>query len=484
MVWWVSSRGFTLYWGDAEAHLDIARRIVEARTTGYDEFGSPWLPLPHWLMLPFVISDSLWHSGLAGAIPNAVCFTLAAVMLFAAMRRVFDEPAAWCATALFVLNPNALYLQSIPMTEPVFLMTLMGILFFTTRYHDTESSGDLAGAAAMCLAASLTRYEGWIFIPLTAAFVLMTATRYRLLQAANLGIAASAGVAWWLFYNWWLSGNALNFYNGPDSAMAIQHGAPYPGHGNWLVAIEYYLTATKLVVGTPLLVVGFMGIPAGLGQRRFWPFVLLGSWPLFIVWSMHSSAQPIHIPVLPPFSWYNTRYALAMLPLLAVGAAALGALLRTYGLLRAAPALLVVVGAGWWLFHTDHENWITWKESEQNSLARRPWTFAAADYLTVHAKSKDTFFATFGDVSAVFREAEIPFKRTLTWDDAVEWQAAVNRPDLFLWEDWAVAQKGDLVDQTVQRARAFGVHYDLQTEINVPGAKPIEIYRRHEYSLR
>jgi len=400
------------------------------------------------------------------------------------MRRVFDTPAAWCATALFVLNPNALYLQSIPMTEPVLLATLMGVLFFTTRYHDTESPGDLAGAAIMCLAASLTRYEGWIFIPLTAVFILMTASRYRIAQAAAFGVAASIGVAWWLFYNWWLSGNALDFYNGPNSAMAIQRGQPYPGHGNWLVAIEYYLTATRLLVGAPLLWIGLMGVPAGIGQRRFWPFVLLASWPMFILWSMHSSAQPIHVPVLPPFSWYNTRYALAMLPLLAAGAGAIGTLLRGSGLFRGAPALIIALGAGFWLFHADHENWITWKESEQNSLARRPWTFAAADYLTVHAKSTDTFFTTFGDISAVFREAGIHFKRTLTWDDAMEWQAAVNRPDLFLWEDWAIAQKGDEVDQTVKRARAVGVHYDLATEISVPGATPIEIYRRHEYSLR
>ncbi len=159
---WVSWRGFTLYWGDAEAHLNNARRIVEARNTGYEQLGSPWLPLPHVLMLPFVIHDSLWRTGLAGAIPGALCFTAAAVLLFAAMRRVLGTTAAWCAMALFVLNPNALYVQSIPMTEAVFFATLMGILFFTTRYRDSQSMGDLTGAALLCLAATMTRYEGWI----------------------------------------------------------------------------------------------------------------------------------------------------------------------------------------------------------------------------------------------------------------------------------------------------------------------------------
>jgi hypothetical protein len=483
-VWWVAAHGFTLYWGDAEAHLNIARRVVEARTTGYEELGTPWLPLPHVLMLPFVLRDSLWHSGLAGAIPNAACFTLAAVLLFASMRRIFDTAAAWCATALFVLNPNALYLQSIPMSEAVFFATLMGVLFFTARYHDTESRWDLAGAALMCLAATLTRYEAWLFVPFTAVFVLVSASRQRVLQTLAFSVVASLGVAWWLFYNWWLHGNALDFYNGPNSAIAIQRGLPYPGHGNWLLAVEYFLTATRLIVAPPLLWIGLLGIPSGIGLRRFWPFILLALWPLFIVWGMHSSAQPIFVPTLEPHSWYNTRYAISMLPLLAAGAAALGYLLRQNGRFRGAPAIIVFLGSCYWLLNADHENWITWKESEQNSIARRAWTFAAADYLTVHAKSADTFFSTFGDVSGIYREAGIHFERTFTWDDGLPWQAAVNRPELFLWEDWAIAQRGDVVDETVKRARETGVHYDLATEVIVPGATPIEIYRRHDYPLR
>jgi hypothetical protein len=483
-VWWVWSHGFTLYWGDAEAHLNIARRIVEARTTGYDELGTPWLPIPHVLMLPFVLHDSLWRSGLAGAIPNALCFIAAAVLLFASMQRIFGTAAAWCATALFVLNPNALYLQSIPMTEAVFFAALMAVLWFTTCYRDHPSWANLIACALACAAATLTRYEGWIFVPFTGLFILMEATRRRLLQFIVFGVVACTGVAWWLFYNWWLHGNPLDFYNGPNSAMAIQHGVPYPGHGNWIVAWQYFLTAAHLVAGAPLLWIGCAGVVAGLAQRRFWTFTLLALWPLFIVWSMHSSAQPIHVPPLPPFSWYNTRYALAMLPLLAAGGAALGAWLRRNGSFRAAPALIVVLGAGFWLLNADHENWITWKESEQNSLARRPWTYAAADYLTNHAKPTDSFFSTFGDISAIYREAGIHFTRTLTWDDGVFWLAAVNRPDLFLWEDWAIAQRGDDVDKTIKRARTMGVRYDLATEISVPGATPIEIYRRHEYPLR
>ena len=53
-VWFFYSRGWLLYYGDAEAHLNIARRIFDSQTPGYDQIGTAWLPLPHWLMLPFV----------------------------------------------------------------------------------------------------------------------------------------------------------------------------------------------------------------------------------------------------------------------------------------------------------------------------------------------------------------------------------------------------------------------------------------------
>src|SRR5438477_12735280 len=73
-AWWTFAHGYTLYYGDAEAHLNIARRIVDSRTPGPDQIGTVWLPLPHLLLIPFVIRDSWWHGGLAGVLPSTGCF--------------------------------------------------------------------------------------------------------------------------------------------------------------------------------------------------------------------------------------------------------------------------------------------------------------------------------------------------------------------------------------------------------------------------
>jgi len=60
--------GSTLYAGDGEAHLNIARRIVDSRTPGWSQVGTTWLPLPHLLMIPLVRNDWMWRTGLGGAI--------------------------------------------------------------------------------------------------------------------------------------------------------------------------------------------------------------------------------------------------------------------------------------------------------------------------------------------------------------------------------------------------------------------------------
>ena len=60
-----------LNYGDAVAHLHIARRVFDSRIPRFSELGSVWLPLPHILMIPFVQVYSWWAYGIAGIIPFA-----------------------------------------------------------------------------------------------------------------------------------------------------------------------------------------------------------------------------------------------------------------------------------------------------------------------------------------------------------------------------------------------------------------------------
>jgi hypothetical protein len=468
--------GYILYYGDAESHLNMARRIVDSRTPGPDQIGTVWLPLPHLLIAPFAARDALWKSGLAGAIPSAVCFVIAGTFLFGAVRRIFaDETAALTAAALYALNPNVMYLQSTPMSEPVFAAALAGMLYFSVLFRENQAWWAAAGAGVSCLAGTLTRYDGWFLAPALTLYFLIAARRRRVAMAAIVAAITSLGPLAWLAHNWWWFGDALYFQRGPSGPVAIQGGKPYAGLGNWKLAALYYRTAVEWCTGPALRWIGAVGILAALWRRAFWPMILLVLPGVFYVWSMHSSGgTPIHVPNLWPFSYYNTRYGLALMPLAVVASAALVALAPVR--IRGWVAVLIVAAAtAPWLIHPSPERWITWKESLVNSAGRREWTRQAADYLGARYHQGDGIFTSFSDLTGIYRTMGVPLTETLTWDNNPQWLATSRRPDLFLRERWGVCLDGD----PVQAALRLTPRYRLVERIAVKDAPAVEIYERH-----
>ena len=332
-----------------------------------------------------------------------------------------------------------------------------------------------AGLAA--LAGTLTRYEGWFLVPFVTLYFLFAARRRRLLTAAVFSILAILGPLAWLAHNWYL-GDFLAFYRGPYAPKAIQGAAAYPGDHNWALAWLQFQIAARRCVGPAILALGVLGALGALLKRESWPLVLLTLPPVFYVWSIHSGGTPIFVPGYPyPFSYYNTRYGLAVLPLAAFAASALVAWAPLR--LRAIAAVTVIgIGIAPWLLDPNLENCITWKESEINSHARRAWTSEAAEFLRANYRPGSGIFTTFGDVTGIFQQAGIPLRDTLTWDNWPHWPAAVARPNLFLREEWAVAFGGDPVQSAINRAFLRGPRYTLQKTIMVKGAPVVEIYRR------
>jgi hypothetical protein len=483
-LWWNTENGYLLYYGDAQAHLAIARRIVDSRTPGLDQVGTVWLPLPHLLMLPFVVNEKLWRSGLAGSLPSSASFVLAGAFLYAAVRRQFQSLlAAVSAVLLFALNPNLLYLQSIPMTEAIFFAALAVLLFASIWFRQDGSSGAVMLAAAAVIAASLTRYEGWFLIPFATLYFWLAHPARRIGGALVFAVGTGAVPLAWLAHNWWHYGNVLEFYNGPYSAKAIYQRALdggmalYPGDRDWSGAWVQLQAAVRLCAGAGLTAAGVTGVAAAVCKRAFWPLALLSLPPAFYLLSIYSSGTPIFVPHLWPNSYYNTRYGMAAFLLLVFAGASLVA--AAPGRIQPLAALFVVAGSvAPWLAYPRPSSWICWKESEVNSTARREWTSQAAIYLRQHYRQGDGIYSSFGDLAGIFREAGIPLREVLHEGNHPHWNAATARPDLFLWEEWAVAIAGDTVSTVLQRAGRNGPRYDCVKMITVKGAPVIEIYRR------
>ena len=68
-------QGAILLYGDAVAHIHIARRVFDSITPGPLRLGTVWLPLPHILMMPFLVSDWMWRTGVGGSIVSMIAST-------------------------------------------------------------------------------------------------------------------------------------------------------------------------------------------------------------------------------------------------------------------------------------------------------------------------------------------------------------------------------------------------------------------------
>ena len=485
-VGWIYPQGYTLYYGDSEAHLNIARRVLDSRTPGPFQIGSVWLPLPHLLMLPFVWSDTLWRTGLAGALSSAICFIAAGMFLFAAAGRVYGDRAAAAATlSVFALNSNLLYLQATPMTEPVLFGTLAALVYCAVRFRESQSLVWVALAGVAGIATSLARYEGWALIPVVSLFFLFAARRRRLFTALLFAAVASLGPLAWLAHNWWCWGDFLEFYRGPHSAHAIWARTlatttmgRYRGDHNWQEAWLYYRHAVWIAVGGPVVWMGLLGFLVGMFKRALWPVLLLAAPAALIVASMHSGGTPIFLPHMWPFSYYNTRFGVTALPALAFAA---GALVAAAPARLRAPAWLAVVVLAIvpWLRSPWPQSSICWKESQVNSDARRNWTSQAGRFLSEHYRRGTGIVMTFGDLPGVLREAGIPLRESLYDDNVPAWPGAMARPSLYLFEQWALAIKGDAVDEAIARASREGLRYQRVKTIRVKGASDVHIYRRN-----
>jgi hypothetical protein len=348
---WSWRNGALLNYGDAVAHLHIARRIFDSHRPGLTQLGSVWLPLPHLLMIPFVAVYAWWANGIAGAIPSALAYIAACGGLYRLARRWLTPVESGLALAFFAINPNLLYLQTTAMTEPLFLCEMIWTVVWLVEWRaaidpdesDTASqaernrraNGLLLKIAAVLVAAVFTRYDGWamaLVAWLAIGFELKRRGGLRsraFLWASALVIAAPAA---WLVYNALAFGDWLTFLRGPYSAAAIEMRTaapgwpPHPGWHNPWVSLLFFLKVAELDCaaqswGAILLVLSVFGMAWGwviASKRGYWWATLLWLPVPFYVYSVAYGSVPIFIPPWWPHSWYNTRYGLELLPALAL----------------------------------------------------------------------------------------------------------------------------------------------------------------------
>ncbi len=252
--------GLTLSHYDARAHLVVARRVFDSLTPGWQQVGAVWLPLPHLLNALPAQNGWMYRTGAFAIGISILSMALAAGSMAWIVQRVTGSLAGGltCA-ALLMLNPDVLYLQSTPMTEPLLFATTFLAVALVAEWAAPPSSlrdfGETAprsslGAGWACIAAVLTRYESWPII--ASAIVLAYVVRVRRGERAMDALRRVRGLA--LYPLWAIAAFLVNskitvgtwFV---DSGFFV---AENPARGDaWLSWIQIW-DGLRSLVGSPL----------------------------------------------------------------------------------------------------------------------------------------------------------------------------------------------------------------------------------------
>ena len=150
---------------DAKAHLVIARRVVDSAAPGYSQMGAHWLPLIHLLYLPFVWFDAQYRSPLFPCLISVCSFALSGWLTYRIASRLTGSVLAGVfAAAVLLANPNLQFLQSAPLTEPVFMVLSLLALDAWLRWR-AQAGESLPWLPAVWAAlGAFCRYEGWLLL--------------------------------------------------------------------------------------------------------------------------------------------------------------------------------------------------------------------------------------------------------------------------------------------------------------------------------
>ena len=486
-------RSDLLLYGDAVAHINIARRVVDSQTPGLLQLGTVWLPLPHLLMIPFIFSDAMWRNGAGGSIPSMIAYVLGVVGIFRLVGGMVETSlytkqdtkpgtkaaagvGAWVAALAYAANPNLIYMQATAMTESVYLaLFIWAVVYFAEFIRElkkndlqnnedadrrqTQSARTPLMRCAWCLAgAELTRYDGWFLAGAMGAAVAVIALRRwqnharvsgdwddRALRWATvkflLGIAAVPVL--WLAYNAAVYGNALEFANGPYSAKAIEHrvAAPNPAFHNAGVAAIYFLKSAQLNMavgnwGRFWLAAALVALAIGAWKLRALSVTLFLLWvPLvFYALSIAYGSVPLHVYTWWPFATFNQRYGLQLLPMFAVSTGVLTASVFLVGAGRRHVWKLVAVMLA--LVVASYAS--VWKAEPQClKEARRNWEIrnplnSAVERVVARLPRNSRFLMDLGEHVGVMEQAGIPLRQVVNNENHRPWKRPTD-PD-GLWE--------------------------------------------------
>jgi hypothetical protein len=429
---------------------------------------------------------------------------------------------AWASALVYGANPNLIYMQATAMGESLYLaFFIWSVVYFAEFARGGAKAVRSLTKCGLCLfAACLTRYDGW-FVAALVVGILVACLPFDSLRAGFLAksrngaprsfvptsrmaiakfvLLAAAAPALWLAYNALVYRNPLEFANGPYSAKAIEQktATVNPAKGNLLAAGSYFLKAAELNVGEAnwqerlWLALALLGsLVAGFGGRGRVALLLWAPLPFYAL-SVAYGSVPIFVPTWWPFSHYNLRYGLQLLPAFAVfvplGIAfivqsatkipRLEVSWSSWAHVVAMVSVLVLVAASYGaIWRADP---ICYREAAINMHGCAALDGQLAGWLK-SLPSDSTLLMYLGEHVGVLERAGIPLRRVINegnhrvWRQPVDpeglWERALKDPANYA--DYAIGFDGDPVWRAAEER-----HLKALVEIHTTGQPPAAIFQ-------
>lgn len=445
-------------YGDAESHLNIAKRVVNSLTPGAGQLGGVWLPLPHILMIPFVYFDFLWQTGLAGSIVSGSAYIISCIYIFKILYLVTKNKfAGFFAFLIFGLNPNVLYMSATPMTESLLIsLFIISSYFYIKFIKDTENLSALILSAAFGFLASITRYEGWFLVAFEALGIIILHIRNKKLNYKPMegkivifSTLAFFGILLWFLWDFLILGDPLYFTNSPFSAKSQQSNwlrrGELPSYNNVINSISYYTLTSLENIGFLIFVILLIGLFHFLTNKEnpkekfLISLLFLVPW-FFYCYTLFIGQSVIFIPELTPanFEWklFNVRYGLMMLPGAAFFSAWLFAKSKSFGKILIMTAFVFQLV----LFASGQAKVITFEDGNVGlSHAKRP---DAESWLANNYDKGLVLIDDYARTASLVR-SHIPMQNFIYIGNQYYWSDSLKNPEK--WATWIVMQKGDTV---------------------------------------
>lgn len=485
-AWLVSSNnGWVLAYNDSMSHLNMARLALDNQNPGIAQIGSVWLPLSHILTLPLVWIDAAWQNGFAGSFVSMVAFVGTVIGIAGITYQLTENKlAAAIAGIAAAANVNLLYLQTTPLTEPLYVGLFVGAVYHLIKYIRTDQVKYLLPLALLSSLQILTRYDGWfvgaVLAAVLLAYELIVRQRSFSKAVGNVMLfavpVAFAGLLW-IGWNAVIYGDPLYFATGPFSAQAqqqvIENQSGLMTKGDLGLSMQAVGLSAMDNIGW---VIGFIALLGWLFalwtvSKHFsmlvTAFVVLTSVIVFNVLSLYLGFSILNMPELnwnptgdSAGSMFNVRYGILALPFAAIG---VGLFAAEYGKILRTPAMLLLIAAvAIQAAITAVDKPITLQDGQIGSSAFVQ--HGLAEFLEKNVGQDEEVLMSMSYFNPVAHASTLQLDQFIHEGAGTAWRAATNSPKQHV--EWIVMSNGSRIDPVYkilqsERRAAFTADYQL-----------------------